>query len=100
LGVDGHTASIFPGHNELFRSEKICEVTIHPVTQQKRITLTGRIINNAESVAFLVTGKKKAGIVEKIINKRSSVLNLPASYIVPLHGVLRWFIDKDAAGLL
>jgi 6-phosphogluconolactonase len=40
LGEDGHTASIFPGHTELFDSEKICEVAIHPVTKRKRITLT------------------------------------------------------------
>ena len=86
LGEDGHTASIFPGHKELFNSDKICEVAVHPVTLQKRITLTGRVINNAESVTFLVTGKKKAEIVEKIIKKSSSAINFPASYIVPVYG--------------
>ena len=100
LGEDGHTASIFPGHKELLNSDKICEVAVHPVTLQKRITLTGRVINNADSVTFLVTGKKKADIVEKIIKKNASALNFPASYIVPVYGVLRWFIDEDAGRLL
>lgn len=98
LGEDGHTASIFPGHLELIGSDKICEVAVHPVTLQKRITLTGKVINNADTVVFLVTGKKKAGIVEKIIKKDSSAQNFPASYIVPVYGVLNWYLDK-AAGM-
>ncbi len=76
LGDDGHTASIFPGNMDfLLNSEKICEVALHPVTHQKRITITGRVINNSVRVVFLVTGKKKAGIVENIFNKRQSRLN-------------------------
>ena len=100
LGEDGHTASIFPGHQELFNSDKICDVAVQPLTLQKRITLTGRIINNADYVNFLVTGKKKADIIGKIINKNASSQNYPASYIVPVYGVLRWFIDEEAGGLL
>lgn len=100
LGVDGHMASIFPGDMKLLDSDKICEVTIDPVTLQKRITITGRIINNSDCITFLVTGKKKAEIVEKIINKNPSTPNFPASYIVPPLGKLRWFIDKEAGRLL
>ena len=100
LGEDGHTASIFPGNKDLFFSEKICEVALHPVTQQKRITLTGKVINNADFVAFLVTGNKKAEIVEKILKKNSLAINYPASYIDPVHGVVKWFIDKEAGRLL
>lgn len=100
LGEDGHIASIFPEQLELFNSDKICEVAIHPETLQKRITITGNIINNADSVAFLVNGKKKAGIVEKIIRKSELVLNFPAFYVVPAYGVLSWYLDKDAGSLL
>lgn len=100
LGEDGHTASIFPGHLELFNSDKICEVAFHPVTLQKRITLTGRVINNADSIAFLVTGKKKEKVVEKIFKKSPSARNYPASYIVPVYGRLSWLLDQEAARLL
>jgi 6-phosphogluconolactonase len=96
LGEDGHTASIFPGHLDLFNSDKICEVAVHPVTRQKRITLTGRVINNADSVTFLVTGKRKVKIVEEIFKKSPSSLNYPASYIVPVYGRLSWFLDEEA----
>jgi 6-phosphogluconolactonase len=100
LGEDGHTASIFPGDKDLLFSEEICELAFHPVTQQKRITLTGRVINNADSVAFLVTGNRKAEIVEKILKKKSLKKDYPASYINPVHGVVKWFIDEEAGRLL
>lgn len=100
LGDDGHTASIFPHNSELLNSCSICEVAVHPVTHQRRITITGKILNNAKDIAFLVTGKRKAEIVEKIVNKKPSSQNFPASHIVPDYGNLTWFIDKDAGSLL
>lgn len=100
LGDDGHTASIFPGHLDMLNSDKICLTASHPVTQQKRITLTGRVINNADIVTFLVTGKKKEDIVEKILKNKPEAINYPAFYVVPSHGSLSWFLDEDAGRLI
>jgi 6-phosphogluconolactonase len=100
IGDDGHTASIFPGHLELLNSEKICEVAVHPVSGQKRITITGRVINNAESVYFLVTGKKKQNVLEKILNDKPAAKSYPAYFVEPEEGSLIWYVDKDAAELL
>lgn len=100
LGTDGHTASIFPGNTDLITSGKTCDIAFHPVTNQKRITLTARIINNADRVVFLVTGKSKAPVVEEIIKKSKSALKYPASYILPSGGSLEWYLDNEAAGLL
>jgi 6-phosphogluconolactonase len=100
LGEDGHTASIFPSNSELLNSESICEVARHPVTFQNRITLTGKVINNADRVAFLVTGRKKAEVVDKILNNSRSGQNFPASRIVPSKGDLLWFLDREAASRL
>jgi 6-phosphogluconolactonase len=100
LGEDGHTASIFPDRTDLFRSDKICEVSVHPASRQKRITITGRVINNAERVRFLVTGKNKADIVRRVIKKEKGDMNLPASNIVPVNGSLEWFLDSDAGSLI
>jgi 6-phosphogluconolactonase len=97
LGEDGHTASIFPGHLEYFESDKICIVAAHPVTGQKRISLTGRVINNGSRIVFLVTGEKKQAIVEKMFKNDPSSLNYPAAYIVPVHGNLSWYLDESAA---
>jgi 6-phosphogluconolactonase len=100
LGDDGHTASIFPGHTELFESEKICAVASHPVTKQKRITLTGRVINNADNISFLVSGEKKARVIESLLKKTSTGNDYPASHINPVYGRLDWFIDKEAGRYL
>ena len=100
LGEDGHTASIFPGMTHLFNSEKICEVALHPVSHQKRITLTGRIINNADKISFLVTGKNKAPVLKAILKKEESALNLPASLVVSVNGSTEWLIDAEAGSLL
>ena len=97
LGEDGHTASIFPHQMELITSSKVCEVAEHPISGQKRITLSGSVINNAKEVCFLVTGEAKAEKVNEIINITGHCELYPASYIKPTHGELIWFLDKAAA---
>lgn len=100
LGEDGHTASIFPNQMNLLNSENICEVAQHPVLNQKRITLTGNVINNAEQIIFLVTGTGKAKMIDTIINKKNDFEKLPASFVKPKQGKLTWMLDEAAASLL
>ena len=97
IGADGHTASIFPNQIELLNSENYCEVAVHPKTKQKRITITGNVINNANEVVFLVTGKEKAEVISEIINREGECNNYPSSYIQPSWGALTWHLDKAAA---
>ncbi len=97
LGEDGHTASIFPNQVNLFYSARLCEVAVHPQTKQKRITLTGKIINNAKHVVFLITGKNKANILSKIIDLNNSQGVYPASLVNPKNGKLTWFLDLEAS---
>ncbi len=97
LGDDGHTTSIFPNQIHLWNSEAYCEVAEHPLTGQKRVTLTGGIINNAKEVAFLVTGANKAEKVLEIIEKKGNYNTYPASLVKPNSGRLNWFLDADAA---
>ena len=56
MGDDGHTASIFPHEIELWDASESCAVATHPDSGQKRVTISGDVINNASAVAFLVTG--------------------------------------------
>jgi 6-phosphogluconolactonase len=100
MGDDGHTASIFPDNLDFLRSENICEMSVHPLTGQRRITLTAKVINNAGFVAFLATGQNKARIIEEIYKKEAHYMNYPASYIVPSRGVITWFIDEKAGELI
>lgn len=99
LGEDGHTASVFPGNEELFLTDKTCTTAVHPSTGQKRITITGKVINNAAGIFFLVTGKNKAVIVNNIIGQHKNKKQFPASFVKPTDGRLFWYLD-EAAGLL
>ncbi len=86
IGPDGHTASLFPGREELNEKERL----VIPVTAptrfrvKDRITLTLPVINNARHRFFIVSGKEKASMVEgvlkgdplypaSLINKDSSI---------------------------
>lgn len=97
MGEDGHTASIFPHQMELLHSEKICEAATHPVSGQQRISLTGPVINQAEKVAFLVTGAGKSNIVSEIRHRKGDWESYPAAHIRSA-GTLYWFLDEEAAG--
>lgn len=97
LGDDGHTASIFPGELELFEDKRICAVTSHPLSGQKRITVTGKVLNNANRIFFMVTGANKAQRISEIMNDNDAAKLLPAYYISPTNGELIWFIDENAA---
>ncbi|MEQ8219646.1 MAG: 6-phosphogluconolactonase [Arenibacter sp.] len=97
MGDDGHTASIFPHEIGLWDSTNNCEVAIHPDSGQRRITITGKMINNAKTVAFLVTGGSKAEKVRSIIAKEEGHESYPASLVSPSSGELIWFLDEEAA---
>ncbi len=98
LGIDGHTASIFPNQMHLLESDKIYETSVQPETKQNRITLTGKVINNAKQIYFLVSGADKAVVVSQILQGDGSAY--PAGRIKPENAEPLWLIDKDAAGLL
>lgn len=98
MGDDGHTASIFPDQMELLTSTSICEVAHHPTSGQKRITLTGPVINNAKQVSFLVAGESKAERIRQIHFDREH--QYPASHINPSNGKLIWWLDEAASRYL
>lgn len=100
MGDDGHTLSVFPSNIELMQSSKLCEVAVHPVSGQKRVTLTGKVANAAQVIAFLVTGANKADKVFEIHRQQKDWKLYPASYVRANQGKLYWFIDQEAAAKL
>ena len=97
MGDDGHTASIFPHEMPLWDAVEPCVVATHPETGQKRISISGKLINNASQVVFLVTGANKASRIRQIHQKLSGFEKLPASRVAPKSGRLLWMLDADAA---
>ncbi len=100
VGEDGHTASIFPNQIEKFYSDEFSVTAEHPESGQKRISVTGKIINNSGTVAFLVTGEKKAKVISCILRKCEGWDDYPISKVDPTSGDFMWFLDKSAAKFL
>lgn len=97
LGEDGHTASIFPDNPGLFKSDRLFEVSENPYTKQQRITATGKIINQARHIVFLVTGQSKAEMVARIIERKEGWDKLPAGMVFSASGEQTWWLDDRAA---
>lgn len=98
IGDDGHTASIFPNDMTLLNgTPRAVAVGTHPVSGQKRITLTGKTITQAHQVVFLVTGANKAVVLRQIIKEEPEASCYPSSYVYNNKGKVDYYIDQDAA---
>jgi 6-phosphogluconolactonase len=93
LGDDGHTASLLPGDAVLEERERWVAVVSHG-RPEIRITMTYPVIESSRRVAFLVSGREKAAILQAI---RAGGSRVPAARVRPL-GELIWFVDRAAAG--
>jgi 6-phosphogluconolactonase len=98
VGVDGHTASLFPGSpavREVFRP--VAAVHAAAAAIPERVTMTLPVINAAARVFVLVAGPEKAKVVKSVLVDKSLV---PAGMVSPVDGELWWFVDEAAAALL
>jgi 6-phosphogluconolactonase len=99
LGIDGHTASLFPGSpvlKETFRT--VAAVHAAAASIPERITLTYPTLNAAACVIYQVSGSEKAKIVKLSLGERAS--GVPAAMVRPTAGRLLWIVDRPAASLL
>ena len=99
VGIDGHTASLFPGSpvlKEVFRTVAAVHAAAAVIPQ--RFTLTFPILNSAGCVVFLVSGGVKAKVVKAALAEGAATL--PAGMVRPSDGRLIWLLDRAAAGLL
>jgi 6-phosphogluconolactonase len=97
LGPDGHTASLFPALHAVDEIARWVMAEYIPSVSMWRITLTPVVINAAAEVLFLVTGTEKASIVQRVLEGPHDPHALPAQVVAPGNGILRWFVDADAA---
>jgi 6-phosphogluconolactonase len=92
LGPDGHTASLIPGDPVLNVSDR--DIAVTGVYQgRKRMTMTYPVINRAEKIMWLVSGKDKVDALRKL---RAADASVPAGRIRQTQALL--LADKDAAG--
>lgn len=95
LGEDGHTASLFPGHDwgEGADAGDVLAVFGAPKPPPERVTLSARRLSEARRVLFLVSG---AGKRDAVAAWRAGG-NIPAAAIRPAAGV-DVLIDQSAFG--
>jgi 6-phosphogluconolactonase len=98
MGEDGHTASLFPGQEQGFTEQSDCIVAEHPQTGQKRISLSAKILQQANETIFLVTGTEKAKAWHDIRDSAPSASSLPAFRVSNSAKKAVWYLDKAAAG--
>ena len=67
MGPDGHTASLFPGFEQV-HAEGVC-VAVHgsPKPPPDRVTLTLPKLNAAHRIVLLVTGAEKAPMLARVL---------------------------------
>jgi 6-phosphogluconolactonase len=91
MGDDGHTLSLFPG-NEVLNDTTSWVSTVASKEKGERITLMPSVVNQSSAIAFLVTGEKKAKILQEVLESQEN--NYPAQLIQPSNGELYWFVFK------
>lgn len=96
LGVDGHTASLFPGSPAL--REKNCWVVAADappsVFPKKRITLTLPLINSSRGVIFLAMGEEKKSVIHTILKEPERAKKIYPAARVKARERLLWCVDK------
>ncbi len=92
LGPDGHIASLFPGSGALQERQRWV-VAVEGEKPEARISLTYPALEASREIAFLVAGKEKYQILQRIL----AGSDLPAGRLKP-SGSLRFFLDRAAAG--
>jgi 6-phosphogluconolactonase len=69
LGIDGHTASLFPGSAALEEGKRWVMPTRSPAEPHLRITLTLPALTHAKQIYFLVAGADKADAVRRTLTE-------------------------------
>jgi 6-phosphogluconolactonase len=72
LGPDGHTASLVPSDPVLSVNDRDVAVT-GEYQGRRRMTLTYSILNRSRRILWLVTGKEKAGMLQRLLKADRSI---------------------------
>lgn len=84
MGIDGHTASLFPETKALENNENLMVLNNVPQLKTNRITMTYPLILNAKKIVLIAKGKAKREILENVFKKE-----YPISKMIPrIHLIL------------
>ena len=90
VGMDGHTASLFPGHPALAETQRlVVKVADAPKPPPERITFTLPLLNAARTVLVLAPGEKRTVLAEAMFGGGT----LPISMVRPPAGRTIYLVD-------
>lgn len=90
MGEDGHTASLFPGHQHQ-QDELVHAVYNSPKPPPERVSISAKALSNTRELIFLITGANK----QEAVSQWRSGSDLPVATIEPENPV-DIYIDSDA----
>lgn len=89
MGEDGHTASLFPGHQH--ETEELAHAVYNsPKPPPERVSISANALGTAHQVIFLITGSNK----QEAVKQWRSGQNLPVASIQS--DKIDIYIDRDA----
>lgn len=96
MGLDGHTASLFPESELLLADNILVGYCFHQESATDRITFTFPLLNAAKNVFIITLGKEKFSILKNIQEfEKNNLIKYPIQYVKP-QGKLKWFYDLAA----
>lgn len=98
VGADGHTASLFPGGEEL-EASGLATASRGPWPPRDRVSLTLGALSAARKVVFLVAGGERAAAVARVLGGAAEHAP-PAARIRAADGETLWLLDRAAAASL
>lgn len=95
LGIDGHTASLFPGSPALMAQKAWIFAVPAPDIEPRvpRLTMTLPVINRARHLLFLATGPDKLQVARRVWEERESA-DMPAAKVCP-KGKCLWIVSEQ-----
>ncbi len=100
MGDDGHTLSLFPGTPVIHEEKSWVAGYFLKVQDMSRITLTKNIVNHADHIVFMISGKDKARALREVIEGERNPDLYPSQVIIPTQGELHFFVDEPSASEL
>ncbi|MBA2683623.1 MAG: 6-phosphogluconolactonase [Gemmatimonadaceae bacterium] len=100
LGDNGHTASLFPEGPALDDVSRWVVAAHVNAIPPWRVTMTLPLLNAAAELLFIVAGKDKAAMLNRVRCGPPHPRELPAQLIAPTSGRVHWLVDAEAAAQL
>ena len=99
MGVEGHTASLFPGEPLINDTTHIAAHVYVEKVKMDRVTLLPGVLRAAKRTVLQVAGADKAEAVREVLNGPENPMLYPCQ-IAARDSRATWFLDEPAAALL